>query len=69
MPPSLGAFFRWRGGIDDLLDRSCVEILRTRRLRGSLHVRLRYRMWKHGADGGEIETYRSEQDAIFFPGQ
>jgi hypothetical protein len=29
--PSLGAFFRWRGGIDDLLDRSCGEILRTRR--------------------------------------
>jgi hypothetical protein len=29
---------------------------------------LRYRMWKHGADGAEIETYRSEQDAIFFPG-
>jgi acyl dehydratase len=46
-----------------------IEILRTRRLRGSLHVRLRYRMWKHDADGGEIETYRSEQDAIFFPGQ
>ena len=46
-----------------------IEILRTRRLRGSLHVRLRYRMWKHGVDGGEIETYRSEQDAIFFPGQ
>jgi len=46
-----------------------LEILRARRLRGSLHVRLRYRMWKHGGDGGEIETYRSEQDAIFFPGE
>lgn len=46
-----------------------IEILRTRRLRGSLHVRLRYRMWKHTADGREIETYRSEQDAIFFAGQ
>jgi len=46
-----------------------IEIRRTRRLRGSLHVRLGYRMWKHGADGEEIETYRSEQDAIFFPGE
>ena len=46
-----------------------IEILRTRRLRGSLHVRLRYRMWKHAADGSEIETYRSEQDAIFFTGE
>lgn len=45
-----------------------VEVLRTRKLRDSLHVRLRYRMWKHGDDGGEIETYRSQQDAIFFPG-
>ena len=45
-----------------------VEIVRTRRVHGSLHVRLRYRMWKRGADGGEVETYRSEQDAIFFPG-
>jgi hypothetical protein len=45
-----------------------VEIARARRLLGSLHVRLRYRMWKHDADGTEIETYRSEQDAIFFPG-
>jgi len=45
-----------------------IEIARARRLLGSLHVRLRYRMWKHGADGAEIETYRSEQDAIFFPG-
>jgi len=45
-----------------------VEILRTRRLRGSLHVRLRYRMWKHDADGAEIETFHSQQDAIFFPG-
>jgi hypothetical protein len=45
-----------------------VEIGRARRLLGSLHVRLRYRMWKHGDDGAEIETYRSQQDAIFFPG-
>ena len=45
-----------------------VEIVRSRRLLGSLHVRLRYRMWKLAGDGAEIETYRSEQDAIFFPG-
>jgi len=46
-----------------------VVIVRARRLHGSLHVRLRYRMWKHDAGGGEVETYRSEQDAIFFPGE
>jgi len=45
-----------------------IQVARARRLLGSLHVRLRYRMWKHGTDGAEIETYRSEQDAIFFPG-
>ena len=45
-----------------------VEVVRARRLMGSLHVRLRYRMWKHGADGAQTETYRSEQDAIFFAG-
>ena len=45
-----------------------LTLLRARRLLGSLHLRLRYRMWKHAADGAEIETYRSEQDAIFFPG-
>ncbi len=45
-----------------------VTIVRVRRLHGSLHVRLRYRMWKHDAAGAEVETYRSEQDAIFFPG-
>lgn len=45
-----------------------VEVVRVRRLLGSLHVRLRYRMWKHGPGGAEIETYRSQQDAIFFPG-
>jgi hypothetical protein len=45
-----------------------VDIVRPRRLRDSLHVRFRFRMWKEADDGGEIETFRSEQDAIFFPG-
>ena len=45
-----------------------IDIARTRRLRDSLHLRLHYRMWKHDPAGAEIETYRSEQDAIFFPG-
>ena len=44
-----------------------LTLLRTRRLRDSLHLRLAYRMWKLAADGSEIETYRSQQDAIFFP--
>ena len=44
-----------------------VTVLRARRLLGSLHVRLAYRMWKLGPDGEEIDTFRSEQDAIFFP--
>ena len=43
-----------------------VEIGRVRRLGRSVHVQFRFRMWKPG-DGGEIETYRSEQHAIFFP--
>jgi hypothetical protein len=46
-----------------------VELGRVRRLRGSLHVQFRFRMWKRGASGDEVETFRSEQDAIFFPGQ
>jgi len=45
-----------------------AELLRARRLRDSLHVRFAFRMWKLAADGSEIETYRSQQDAIFFPG-
>ncbi len=51
-------------------ERFCTRLtlLRARRLFGSLHLRLRSRMWKLGPDGAEIETYRSEQDAIFFPG-
>jgi len=44
-----------------------AEILRIRRIRDSVHVRFRFRMWKHHADGHEVETYRSQQDAIFFP--
>jgi acyl dehydratase len=45
-----------------------VEVGRVRRLGDSLHVRFRFRMWKRNADGSERETFRSEQDAIFFPG-
>jgi hypothetical protein len=44
-----------------------VELGRVRRIGRSLHVQFRFRMWKHGADGEEVETYRSEQHAIFFP--
>jgi hypothetical protein len=46
-----------------------VEIARVRRLADDkIYVQLRYRMWKLAADGAEIETYRSEQDAVFFRG-
>jgi len=45
-----------------------VETVRLRRIRGSSHVQFRFRMWKNGAKGEKIETYRSEQDAIFFKG-
>jgi hypothetical protein len=45
-----------------------AELLRARRLRDSLHVRVAFRRGKVAADGNEIETYRSQQDAIFFPG-
>jgi hypothetical protein len=44
-----------------------VEIGRVRRLGRSVHVQFRFRMWKTDANGGEVETYRSEQHAIFFP--
>lgn len=44
-----------------------VTLQRARRLGGSLHVRFAFRMWKAGP-AGEIETFRSQQDAIFFPG-
>lgn len=45
-----------------------VEIVRIRRLAKNKHVRFRFRMWKNGAESEAIETYRSEQDAIVFPG-
>jgi len=45
-----------------------VEIVRVRRLGEKLYGQFRFRMWKLGPDGAEIETYRSEQDAIFFAG-
>jgi hypothetical protein len=44
-----------------------VEVGRVRRVGASVHVQFRFRMWKPGADGGEVETYRSERHAIFFP--
>jgi hypothetical protein len=44
-----------------------LTLLRRRRIGASLHLRLAYRMWKLDADGREVETYRSQQDAIFFP--
>jgi hypothetical protein len=44
-----------------------VDIARVRRVGQSVHAQLRFRMWKRDAAGGEIETYRSEQHAIFFP--
>jgi len=45
-----------------------TEVGRIRRLRESIHVSFRFRIWKHGADGSEIEVFRSEQEAMFFPG-
>jgi hypothetical protein len=45
-----------------------VEIGRTRRLRDWVHVCFRFRMWKRGPGGEEVETYRSEQEAVFLPG-
>ena len=44
-----------------------VEVGRIRRLGGIVHVRFRFRMWK-SVEGREVETFRSEQDAMFFPG-
>jgi hypothetical protein len=44
-----------------------VDVGRVRKLGRSVHVQFRFRMWKAGAAGEEIETYRSEQHAIFFP--
>lgn len=45
-----------------------VEIVRTRKVGDSVYVQFRFRMWKAAADGSEVETFRSEQDAMFFPG-
>jgi hypothetical protein len=45
-----------------------VDILRLRRVRDRLYGQFRFRMWKPGAGGTEIETFRSEQDAMFFAG-
>ena len=45
-----------------------VEIGRLRRLRHSLHARLRFRMWKPDTATDEIEVFHSQQDAMFFPG-
>ena len=45
-----------------------ADIVRARRFAENVHVRFAFRMWKHGADGSEVEVYRSEQDAMFFPG-
>lgn len=45
-----------------------VEIGRVRRLGANLHIQFRFRMWKLDAQGKEVETYRSRQDAVFFPG-
>ncbi len=44
-----------------------ASLVRLRRIRQSIHTRFRFRMWKMDAEGREIETYRSEQDAIFLP--
>jgi len=46
-----------------------VDIARVRRMRDSVYVQFRFRMWKLAQDQGEVETFRSEQDAMFFPGE
>lgn len=45
-----------------------ADVVRTRRIRESVHARFRFRMWKRDAEGRDIETYTSQQDAIAFPG-
>jgi hypothetical protein len=45
-----------------------VEVGRVRRLGDNVFVSFRFRMWKHDTAGREIEVFRSEQDAMFFPG-
>jgi hypothetical protein len=42
-----------------------ASLVRLRRIRQSIHTRFRFRMWKVDGEGCEVETYRSEQDAIF----
>jgi hypothetical protein len=44
-----------------------VDVGRVRKVGRSVHVQFRFRMWKPSAGGNEVETYRSEQHAIFFP--
>ena len=44
-----------------------VDVGRVRRLGQSVHVQFRFRMWKQDGERREVETYRSEQHAIFFP--
>jgi len=44
-----------------------VDVGRVRRLGTSVHVQFKFRMWKHDTAGNDVETYRSEQHAIFFP--
>jgi hypothetical protein len=46
-----------------------VEITRARKVGDSVYVQFRFRMWKRASDGSEVETFRSEQDAMFFPGE
>ncbi len=60
---------RWSAPV--LLGETCylsIEIVRARRLRGSVHARARFRMWKHDPEGAEIEVYHSDQEAMYFPG-
>lgn len=45
-----------------------AETVRIRRLRDAMHARFRFAMWKDGPAGERIETYRSQQDAMLFPG-
>jgi acyl dehydratase len=44
-----------------------VDVGRVRKVGRSVHVQFRFRMWKTNEAGGDVETYRSEQHAIFFP--
>jgi hypothetical protein len=46
-----------------------VDIGRVRRLAGSVHVSFRFGMWKPDRAGRDTTVFRSEQDAMFFPGR